>query len=188
MKISELKEKRIIHRPTRHFDELGNRIYNEFEYELPYVPTHKGNETERLFSKVIDMIPFFMIFVFIFHLPVFLGIVLSIPCVIISGTFCEWYFGTTLGKKIFKLKILDDHGNQPGFIKSLLRNILCLANFCPILTDYTPPPSHTWETQGTQMNFSMHLNNKICKTHIVKENKIKEIRELLQQESKKAAL
>ncbi|TZF98933.1 RDD family protein (plasmid) [Chryseobacterium panacisoli] len=181
MKISELKEKRIIRRPTRSFDESGNRIYNEFEYDFPYTPTHKGNETERFFAKVIDMIPFFMIFVFIFHLPVILGIILSIPCVIISGTLCEWYFGTTLGKKIFKLTILDDYGNQPGFIKSLVRNILCLANFCPIFTDYTPPPSHTWETQGTQMNFSMHLNNNICKTHIVKENKVKEVRDMLLQ-------
>jgi len=188
MKISELKDRRIIRRATRQFDDSGNRIYNEFEFDFHYTPTHKGNETERLFAKVIDMIPFFMIVVFIFHLPVIFGIILSIPFVIISGTFCEGYFGTTLGKKIFKLTILDDHGNQPGFLKSLIRNILCLANFCPILTDYTPPPSHTWETQGTQMNFSMHLNNKICKTYIVKESKVKEVREMLLQKNKKVVL
>ncbi|RXM38286.1 hypothetical protein BOQ62_18020 [Chryseobacterium sp. CH21] len=188
MKISELKENRIIHRPTRYFDELGNRIYNEFEYELPYNPVHKNNETERLFAKIIDMIPFFLVFVLIFHLPVIFGIVLSIPCVIISGILCEWYFGTTLGKKVFKLKILDDYGNQPGFVKSLLRNILCLANLCPVLTDYNPPASDTRTQSGTQMNFSMHLNNKICKTYIVKESKVKEIHELLSQKDKKAAL
>ncbi|MDW9378832.1 hypothetical protein [Chryseobacterium sp. JV558] len=75
MKISELKEKRIIRRATRSFDEWGNRIYNEFEYDFPYNPTHKGNETERLFAKVIDMIPFFMVFILIFHLPAILGII-----------------------------------------------------------------------------------------------------------------
>lgn len=179
MKISELKENRIIRRPTRNFDESGNRIYNEFEYEFPYNPVHKDNETERLFAKIIDMIPFFLLFVFVFHLPIIFCVLLAVPCVIISGMFCEWHFGTTLGKKIFKLKILDDHGNQPGFIKSLLRNILCLANFCPVLTDYNPPPSHAGATSGTQINFSMHLNNKICKTYIIKESKVKEIHELL---------
>lgn len=187
MKISELKDRRIIRRPTRQFDEFGNRIYNEFEYEFPYHPTHKGNERERLFAKVIDTSPFFMAFVFIFHQPVFISIVLSIPCVIILGTFCEWYFGTTLGKKIFKLTILDDHGNQPGFIKSFLRNILCLANLFPVFTDFIPPPNHTWEAEGTQMNFSMYLNNKICKTYIVKEHKIQEIRNLLYTQKTKAA-
>ncbi|MBB6330610.1 hypothetical protein HNP24_001560 [Chryseobacterium sediminis] len=186
MKISELKEKRIIHRPTRSFDEWGNRIYNEFEYELPYNPVHKNNETERLFAKIFDMIPFCMVFIFIFHLPVISGILFSIPCVIISGTFCEWHFGTTLGKKIFKLKILDDNGNQPVFAKSLLRNVLCLANFCPVFTEYTSKTVAMGTRTGTQMSFSMHLNNKICKTYIVKENKAKEIQELLQHESKKA--
>ncbi|WP_318845428.1 RDD family protein [Chryseobacterium sp. JV558] len=106
---------------------------------------------------------------------------------IISGTFCEWYFGTTLGKKIFKLKILDDNGNQPGFIKSLQRNILVLANLWVVFTDINPSPAQTGNTGGTQVNFRMHLNNKICKTHIVKENKLIEIRELLAQENKKAA-
>lgn len=186
MKISELKEKRIIHRPTRSFDEWGNRIYDEFEYEFTYNPTHKGNERERLFAKVIDMIPFFILFIFVFHLPVILGIIFSIPCVIISGIFCEWYFGTTLGKKIFKLKILDDNGNQPDFVKSLQRNILVLVNLWPVFTDFTPPPTQTWNAGGTQMNFSMHLNNKICKTYIVKESKVIEIKELLAQENKKA--
>ncbi|WP_213279761.1 RDD family protein [Chryseobacterium indologenes] len=186
LKISTLKIKKIIHRPTRSFDEWGNRIYKEFEYELPYNPTHKGNETERLFAKVIDMIPFFMVFIFIFHLPAILGIIFSIPCVIISGTFCEWYFGTTLGKKIFKLKILDDNGNQPSFIKSLQRNILVLTNFCPIFTEYTSKTVAMGTQTGTKMNFSMHLNNKICKTYIVKESKLIEIKELLAQENKKA--
>ncbi|WP_343658655.1 RDD family protein [Chryseobacterium sp.] len=186
MKISELKEKRIIHRPTRSYDESGNRIYNEFEYEFPYNPVHKNNETERLFAKIIDMIPFCMVFVFIFHLPIISGILLSIPCVIISGTFCEWYFGTTLGKKVFKLKTLDDNGNQPDFVKSLLRNVLCLANFYPVFTEYTSKTVAMGTRTGTQMNFSMHLNNKICKTYIVKESKLIEIRELLAQENKKA--
>ncbi|MCJ7932263.1 MAG: RDD family protein [Chryseobacterium sp.] len=187
MKISELKEKKIIHRPTRYFDESGKRIYNEFEYEIPYNPVHKSNETERLFAKIIDMIPFFLVFFILFHQPVFICLLLSVPGVIILGSFCEWYVGTTLGKKVFKLTILDDHGNHPGFIKSLQRNVLYLANFWPVFTDYIPPPNRTWEAETTQMNFSMHINNRLCKTYIVKESKIKEIKELLTQENIKAA-
>lgn len=183
MKISELKERRIIHRPTRYFDESGKRIYNEFEYDFSYNPIHKGSERERLFAKVIDILPFLLIFYFLFHLPAIGCLIISIPCVIISGTFCEWYFGTTLGKKVFRLAVLDDRGNYPGFIKSLQRNVLCLINLWPVFTDYIPPVHHTWEAESTQMNFSMNLNNKICKTHVIKKEKIKEIKELLHQAS-----
>lgn len=182
MKISEIKEKRIIHRPTRNFDRLGNRIYNEFEYEFPYNPGHKNNETERLFAKIIDMLPFILLFYFGFHQMVFISILLSIPSVILIGTITESYWGTTLGKRFFKIKVLDDYGHYPGVFKSLIRNLLCLANSCPIFTDYTPPPNSVVGVEGTQMNFSMHLNNKICKTYIVKDKKIPEIKKLLKKD------
>src|ERR1700750_518882 len=102
MKISELKDRRIIRRPTREFDELGYRIYNSFEYDFPYDATYKGNETERLLAKLIDMLPFFLILFFVFEKIAFVCFLYSIPCVIISGALCEWYWGTTLGKSVFK--------------------------------------------------------------------------------------
>ncbi|HCA09979.1 RDD family protein [Chryseobacterium sp.] len=187
MKISELKDRRIIRRPTREFDEFGYRIYNSFEYDFPYDTTYKGNETERLFAKLIDMLPFFLILFFVFEKMVFISFLYSIPCVIISGTLFEWYYGTTLGKAVFKIKVIDDFGNYPGLLLSLKRNFLCLANFWPIFSDYIPPANHTWEKEHTEMHFSMNLNNKICKTHIVKENKIQEIRNLLHPQKIKAA-
>ena len=110
---------------------------------------------------------------------VFVSILFSIPCVIIFGAITEFYFGTTLGKKIFRIKVLDDDGNYPGFLKSLKRNFLCLANFYPVFTEYTSKSVAMGTRSGTHMNFSMHLNNKICKTYIVKESKIDEIRSLL---------
>jgi hypothetical protein len=179
MRISELKDKKITRRATRSFDEFGNRIYNKFEYEIPYNPTYENNETERLFAKIIDLLPFFLIFTFIFHKIIIVSIFLSIPSVIIFGTITECFFGTTLGKKIFRIKIIDEHGNYPHILRSFARNFLCLANFCPILTDYEPPTNSDSRSSGTQMNFSMHLNNKLCKTYIVKESKIAEIRSLL---------
>lgn len=179
MKISEIKERKIIHRPTFDFDEYGKRIYHAYEYYLPYNPGFRGNETQRLFAKWIDMAVFSLIFYFIFNKIIIVGILLSIPCVIVAGAVTEFYFGTTLGKKIFKMKVIDDEGNYPGFSKSLLRNVLCLANFKPVFSEYTGKMAAKGLRSGTQMNFSMHLNNTTCKTYVVKQSKLSEIRSLL---------
>ncbi|KMQ64811.1 hypothetical protein ACM46_11330 [Chryseobacterium angstadtii] len=166
---------------------MGYRIYNSFEYDFPYDATYKGNERERLFAKLIDMLPFFLISLFLFEKIAIVGFLYSILCVIISGTICEMYWGSTLGKSMFKIKVIDDFGNNPRLLLSLKRNLLCLANLRPIFTDYIPPPNHTWENESTQMNFSMNLNNKICKTYIVKKSKIPEIKNLLYPQKTKAA-
>lgn len=179
MKISEIKERKIIHRPTLHFDVYGKRIYHAYEYYLPYNPGFKGNETQRLFAKWIDMAVFVLIFHFIFNKVLIVSVLFSVPAVIISGAVTEFYFGTTLGKKIFRMKVIDEEGNDPGFYKSLARNVLCLANFDPVFSEYTSRTVAMGWRKGPQMNFSMHLNNKICKTYIVKESKINEIRSLL---------
>ncbi|GAA4155280.1 hypothetical protein GCM10022217_13290 [Chryseobacterium ginsenosidimutans] len=179
MKISEIKERKIIHRPTPDFDEYGKRIYHAYEYYLAYNPGFKGNETQRLFAKWIDMAVFTLIFHFIFNKVLIVSILLSIPCVIMFGTITEFYWGTTLGKKIFRMKVIDDEGNYPKLLKSLQRNLLCLANFYPVFSEYTVKTVAMGRRTGTRMNFSMHLNNEICKTYIVKESKIDEIRSLL---------
>lgn len=179
MKISELKVKKKIHRPTRNFDVEGERIYEEFEYILPYNPTHKRNERERLYAKTIDLIPFFLIFRYGFHELIIVSLLFSILCVLIFGTFCETLSGTTLGKRLFKLKVIDDFGNKPNIIKSAFRNILSFANFFPVFSEFGPKPNQYWEKSGVNMNFSMHLNNQITKTYIIKEHKLAEIRELL---------
>lgn len=178
MKISEIKERKIIHRPTPDFDEYGKRIYHAYEYYLAYNPGFKGNETQRLFAKWIDMAVFTLIFHFIFNKILIVSILLSIPCVILLGSTTEFYWGTTLGKKIFRMKVIDDEGNYPKLLKSLQRNLLCLANFYPVFTEQTYKSPYG-KKSSTQMNFSMHLNNKICKTYIIKESKITEIKSLL---------
>ncbi|MDF2930858.1 MAG: hypothetical protein K0R36_189 [Chryseobacterium sp.] len=182
MRISELKERKIVRRATRNFDFEGKRIYNEFEYDLPYKTIYINNERDRLFAKIIDMIPCFLIFLFIFKEPAFFSLIFSILCVIISGTISENLFGTTLGKKIFKIRVIDDFGNDPNFFKSFMRNLLCLANFFPVFTDYTSSIHDSLRVEGMHMNFSMHLNNKLCKTHTVKEYQFWEIKKLLDQD------
>ncbi|WP_312077416.1 RDD family protein [Chryseobacterium sp.] len=174
MKISDLKERRIIRRATRDFDLEGNRIYNEFEYDFTYNPTEKGSERERLYAKLIDLSLFILFFCFILSKTFVFLLFFSIAAVLISGSISETFFGTTLGKKIFKLKVIDEQRDHPRMIRSICRNILSFANFWPVFSDFEPEPNQYWAASGTRLNFSMHLNNQITKTFIVKESKIQE--------------
>ena len=178
-RISELKERKITRRAIRNFDSEGKRIYDEFEYDLPYNPTHKGNERERLYAKIIDLILFFLIFHYGFNKIIIVSLFFSIASVLIYGAVSESIFGTTLGKKLFKLKVIDDFGNYPKILKSMFRNVLSFANFFPVFEDIVSGPNSNYEASKTTMHFSMHMNNKLCKTYIVNESQIPEIRKLL---------
>lgn len=188
MKISELKERRIIRRATRDFDSYGNRIYNEFEYDFTYNPTEKGSERERLYAKLIDLSVFMIFFYFILTTTFVFLLFSSTATVLISGSISETVFGTTLGKKIFKLKVIDEHANNPGILRSICRNILSFANFWPVFSEFEPEPNQYWAASGTRMNFSMHLNNQITKTFIVKESKIAEIKKMLETQGEKSVV
>lgn len=179
MKISELKVKKIIHRPTRQFDVSGKRIYSEFEYDLPYQASFRNNERQRILAKIIDLLPFFLVFFFIFQQPAFFSILYSIISVIVFGTLTENKWGTTLGKKIFKIKVIDENGNYPAILKSLCRNLLCLAAFKLLVNDYIPPLNEVLKIEHKEANFTIHMNNKVCRTYIVKESQVWEIRKLL---------
>lgn len=178
-RISELKERKIIRRATRNFDSDGNRIYNEFEYDLPYKADFPRSDRQREWAKIIDMLPLFLIFLFIFKQNLFLSFLFSIPVVIIIGSITETLWGTTLGKSFFKMIIIDDFGNFPGFSKSLKRNFLCLSNFYPSFSEYTTKNVAFGTQTFFRTDLSMHMNNKLCKTYIVKERQLLEIRKLL---------
>ncbi|UFH32835.1 RDD family protein [Chryseobacterium sp. C-71] len=181
MRISELTERKTTRRATRNFDSEGRRIYNEFEYDLPYKIDFYGSDQKRQVAKFIDMILFFLVLYFIFHLPIIYSFIGSIPLVIIFGSITETLWGTTLGKKIFKIKVIDDYGNYPEISKSLKRNFLCLANFYPKFSEHTTRNV----AFGTQTRFrtdlSMHMNNKLCHTYTIKESQLLEIKKLLEQ-------
>lgn len=182
MKISELKVKKKIHRPTRNFDAEGKRIYEEFEYIFTYNASYKGNERDRIVAKLIDMLPFFITFLLIFSQNGFIALGYSIVGVILWGTITETLWGTTLGKKIFNIKVIDDQGHYPKILKSFVRNIVCLGTFKLLFNDYIPPLNEILKTEHQEANFTMHMNNKLCRTYIVKENKVAEIRKLLEGE------
>jgi len=179
-KISELKIKKVIHRPTQTFDKVGNRIYNTFEYDLSYKAEFEGNEKQRILAKIIDTIPLFLIFYFVLQQEAFFSLLYSLPSVIVFGTLTETIWGTTLGKKIFNMKVIDDDGKYPGILKSLWRNILCLIVFYPVADDFIPAaPNEILGIEHKETNFTMHMNNKLCKTYIIKEAQFLEIKKLL---------
>ena len=179
-KISELTVKKIIHRPTQSFDSEGNRIYNAFEYDLPYKAEFLGNEKQRILAKIIDALPFFLVFYYLFHQPGILSIIFSIPSVMLFGAVLETLFGTTLGKKILKLKVIDDNGNYPKILKSLWRNFLSLIVFYPVFDDFIPmAPNEILGIEHKETNFTIHMNNKLCKTYIIKESQLLEIKKML---------
>lgn len=178
-RISELKERKTTRRATRNFDSEGRRIYDEFEYYLPYKADFPRSDRQREWAKIIDMLPLFLIFLFIFKQNPFFSFLFSIPSVIIIGSITETLWGTTLGKKFFKMVVIDDFGNFPDFVKSLKRNFLCLSNFYPSFSEYTIKNVAFGTQTFFRTDLSMHMNNKLCKTYIVKENQIPEIRKLL---------
>lgn len=176
MKISELKVHRIIHRPSKNFDHDGNRIFEEYEYDFKYNPYFENSETQRLLAKTIDILPCILILIFLFNLTVLQSLLISIAIVIVYGAICETMVGKTLGKKIFRLIVVDDFAHKPSLSRSLKRNIFCLINFFPTFTDQQDRTG-VWITV---MNFNMHLNNKFAKTYIVKEKMLKEIKQMLE--------
>lgn len=178
-RISELKERKTTRRATRNFDSEGRRIYDEFEYDLPYKADFPRSDIQREWAKILDMIPLFLIFLFVFKQNIFLSFLFSIPSVIIIGSITETLWGTTLGKKFFKMIAIDDFGNFPDFSTSLKRNFLCLANFYPSFSEYTTKNVAFGTQTFFRTDLSMHMNNKLCKTYIVKENQIPEIRKRL---------
>ncbi|WP_027388859.1 RDD family protein [Chryseobacterium gregarium] len=181
MKISELKERKIVRRATRNFDFEGKRIYNEFEYDLPYKVDFYGSDQKRKVAKFIDMTPFFLVLYFIFHLPVMYSFMSSIPLVMIVGSITETHWGTTLGKKLFKMKVIDDNGNYPEISKSLKRNFLCLANFYPKFSERTIKDVAMGTRTVIETRLSMFMNNKLCHTYTVKESQVWKLRKMLDQ-------
>lgn len=179
MRISELTERKTTRRATRNFDFEGKRIYNEFEYDLPYKVHFHGSDHKRQVAKYIDMAAFFLVLYFIFKLPIIYSFIGSIPLVMIFGSVTETLWGTTLGKKLFKIKVIDDYGNYPEISKSLKRNVLCLANFYPKFSEHTTKDV----AFGTQTRFrtdlSMHMNNKLCHTYTIKESQLWTLRKML---------
>ena len=175
MKISEIKERKIIHRPTQNFDEFGKRIYQEFEYDFDFDTQTEDNYAYRLFAKILDLIPVYVILCFLLHLNPLSSFFYSILIIISLNSFLEWKFGDSIGKRIFNLKVVDDFGNFPTLGKSFKRNILSIVNLFPEFYDFQDQAG-VW---GTRMKFSMDLNSRFSKTYVIKQKIYDKIRKIL---------
>lgn len=176
MKISNFREKTTIRRATKNFDEFGNRIYQELEYNIKFDPKTEDHYVIRLFAKIIDIIPLFIIILLLtnFICPPFNYFISFIIVIIINAT-SECLTGQTLGKKIFKLKVIDDFGNYPNFPKSLLRNFLFFLNFQYDLFHYKKDQND----KNEDLKFSPDVNNRICKTYVIKEKTYQYIKTII---------
>jgi len=65
------------------------------------------------------------------------GIVALLPVIGIAGSLYwvvfEGLWGTTIGKKVIGLRVVDEQGNVPGIVKSLIRNVLRIVDALPTL-------------------------------------------------------
>jgi uncharacterized RDD family membrane protein YckC len=167
-KISEIKIIKTVHRPV--FDEYGNRYTEERQFIMKYNPCEESN-VNRAFAKLIDLVIFYIpISFFIYEGP--LKLLFSTILVINYGATLEYLYGTTLGKLIFNLRVVDDNGTKPNFKTSIKRNLLAPFNLLPDFQTFRFPDVNR------ETKYDMNLNNRICKTYVVRKEKLKEIEEL----------
>ncbi|MEE4578676.1 RDD family protein [Paenibacillus polymyxa] len=72
-----------------------------------------------------------------------LPLAIASRCILIIAFFCyylllEGYTGYTLGKFVFRIKVVNGEGRPPGFLKSLIRTLLRLIDTNPLLMGSLP--------------------------------------------------
>ncbi|QNR67493.1 RDD family protein [Paenibacillus peoriae] len=110
-----------------------------------------GNSTlyRRWGATVFDFI-FFVIGYICFFISViqitdrwFLPLAIATRCILLIAFFSyylllEGYTGYTLGKFVFRIKVVNGEGKPPGFLKSLIRTLLRLIDTNPLLMGGIP--------------------------------------------------
>lgn len=133
LKISELKEIRKVNRPTKKIID-GKRVYEEIEFEIRYDPNIR-NDSYRLFAKIIDILIGIIILYFlvnkhfieltptVYFLPVFL---------IFLNSVLESIFGSSIGKLILWIEVVNDKCKHLNILKSFERNFYSFLLFFSI--------------------------------------------------------
>lgn len=132
MKISELKEYQKVRRPLK--DELGNRLYEEINFYKAYNLNEK-NLNRRLFSKIID-ISFALIIQILISKFEFLNtdnllitlLILFVLTISISSIL-ETTLGSSFGKIILDLEVVNDNCKHLTLIQSFQKNIYSFGLF-----------------------------------------------------------
>ncbi len=102
-----------------------------YEYEFDFNPNVE-NFNIRLFAKLLDIGFYWLVFYYLdkYFISFQYGYAIFASIFILNAVF-EYLFGTTFGKFIFRLEVIDDFGNSPSFLKLILKNLLLLNSvFC----------------------------------------------------------
>lgn len=180
MRISELKEIKTVRRPTKSFDKSGNRIYEEMEFEIYYDDTIIDKRIHRIFAKDFDFVLIYAILWLIkgnegvYFMPYLF--LYSFPFMILSGTALEHFFGTTLGKFIFDLRVINDFGEKLSMWDSLKRNILT-----PFTFKISDPDTEIIILK--EVGFYLYFKNPSVKSYMVNKKELIKIRQLLKEQS-----
>lgn len=139
MKISEIKILKKVNRPTN--DQDGNRIYKEVEFELDYDPTIK-NDLYRLFAKIIDIAVVMAVMVLLYKnemIEINTTFYVLPLVLILLNSILESVIGSSIGKLIFWMEVVDDECKHLNLLKSIERNAysFLLIFSMPIVRHFT---------------------------------------------------
>lgn len=126
MKISDIKTYRKVNRPFK--DKNGNTRYKEIEFEIPYDFKLK-NDSFRLFAKIIDIIIVILILNILIDFDIIdlnNSIYLFPIILFLVNSILETLIGSSIGKLIFRIVVVDEDCNYLTFRKSFIRNLSCV--------------------------------------------------------------
>ncbi len=101
-----------------------------FEYEFPLNPNLDGFWI-RLFAKILDygvyLCVFYLIESFLTKISIYPFLLAFLGLFLLNPIF-EYLTGRTFGKLICGLRVVDDFGENPSFLTSLIKNLLQLLS------------------------------------------------------------
>lgn len=174
-KISEIKVAKEVSRIK--FDEHRNRYRENLIFDVRYNPTDIDVEQKRTYAKIVDVILGLILSIALFKIIHFNAdfldyISLTILIVFILNSILESLYGKSMGKFVLKIKVIDDESNNPSILKSFRRNFLTLVH---VISGFRFKPAYAIEPLPLKRNF----HNAVCKTYIINDSKLDEIRILL---------
>lgn len=104
----------------------------------------------------------------------------SIESVIVWIVYCtvlESFFGFTIGKLIFRLRVVDLKGNNPKWYQGLIRNGLFIFEKHILLTFFMFIGLYV----ASNSKFKQRIGDKLCKTYVIYNKDLIEYKELMAQ-------
>ena len=100
----------------------------KYDYEFPLNPNIDGF-WNRLFAKLIDYGIYLGLFYLIDRLLIEINLypfLIAFLALFIINPICESLTGSTFGKYVFGMRVIDDFGENPSILTSFIKNLLQL--------------------------------------------------------------